>query len=194
MRVTMSRIEIQQESPPLAPGEARTRWVVSAPPILFLSLFFMIPFLIVLLASFQYPGEFGGLAPLLGRGEDGVGGLTWENYQFFFSDTLFAEIFLKSFLVAALSTLLCLILAYPVAWLIARSPKGRRDLLILLAILPFASNFLIRVYAWMIILGPQQALARGVNGILATLGMERVSLLFSPFAVLVGMVYVHLPC
>ena len=178
----------------MAPGEARTRWVVSAPPILFLSLFFMIPFLIVLLASFQYPGEFGGLAPLLGRGEDGVGGLTWENYQFFFSDTLFAEIFLKSFLVAALSTLLCLILAYPVAWLIARSPKGRRDLLILLAILPFASNFLIRVYAWMIILGPQQALARGVNGILATLGMERVSLLFSPFAVLVGMVYVHLPC
>jgi spermidine/putrescine transport system permease protein len=174
-------------------GDRKTRWLVSAPPILFLSLFFLAPFLIVVLASFQYPGEFGGLAPLLDHGEGGDHGLTWENYRFFFSDTLFAEIFLKSFLVAVLSTLLCLLLAYPVAWLIARSPKGRRDLLVLLVILPFASNFLIRVYAWMIILGPQQALARGVNAVLAAFGLEPVSLLFSPFAVLVGMVYVHLP-
>ncbi len=189
----MSRTEAHPEPPALAPGEVRTRWIVSTPPILFLSLFFLAPFLIVLLASFQYPGEFGGLAPLLAQGDSPDHGLTWENYQFFFSDTLFAEIFLKSFLVAALSTLLCLVMAYPVAWLIARSPKGRRDLLVLLVILPFASNFLIRVYAWMIILGPQQALAQGVNWVLSALGQEPVNLLFSPFAVLVGMVYVHLP-
>jgi spermidine/putrescine transport system permease protein len=88
---------------------------------------------------------------------------------------------------------LCLLLAYPVAWLIAHSPRKYRDLLVLLAILPFASNFLIRVYAWMIILGPQAALAKAVNGVLGLIGLEPVSLLFSPFAVLVGMVYVHLP-
>ena len=170
----------------------RLRWLVGAPPTLFLLIFFLAPFLIIALASFQYPGEFGGLAPLTGQGE-GNHGLTLENYQFFFSDFIFTEIFLHSFLVAVLSTLFCLLLAYPVAWLIAHSPHRYRSLLVLLAILPFASNFLIRVYAWMIILGPQAALAQAVNGVLALIGLGPVSLLFSPFAVLVGMVYVHLP-
>ena len=81
---------------------------------------------------------------------------------------------MKSFGVAALTTLVCLVMAYPVALLIARSPKRHRDLMVLLCVLPFASNFLVRVYAWMIILGP-------------------FDLLFSRFAVIVGMVYVHLP-
>jgi len=85
------------------------------------------------------------------------------------------------------------VLAYPLAWLITRSPKKHRDVMLLLAVLPFASNFLIRVYAWMIILGPQAALSRGVNQMLAAIGMEPVTLLFSPVAVLIGMVYVHLP-
>lgn len=166
---------------------------MTAPPTLFLLIFFLAPAIIVVLASFQYPGEFGGLAPLLDPGTGGEHGLTLENYQFFFSDVLFAEIFLRSFGVAAASTLICLLLAYPVAWLIAQSPRRHRDLLVLLVILPFASNFLIRVYAWMIILGPEAALARAVNGVIGVFGLEPVSLLFSPFAVLVGMVYVHLP-
>jgi len=170
-----------------------TRWAISAPPTLFLLAFFLVPALIVVLASFQFPGEFGGLAPLTDPGDGREHGFTLENYQFFSSDFLFTEIFLRSFLVASAATLICLLMAYPVAWLIAKSPKQRRDFLVLLVILPFASNFLIRVYAWMIILGPQAALARLINGVLATFGLEPVSLLFSPFAVLVGMVYVHLP-
>ena len=68
-----------------------------------------------------------------------------------------------------------------------------RDLLLLLVILPFWSNFLIRVYAWMIILGPNAALATRVNGVLGWFGHEPVPLLFSSFAVLVCLVYVHLP-
>lgn len=171
----------------------RTRWLVVSPPTAFLLLFFLAPALMVALASLQYPGEFGGLAPLRNPGDGREHGLTLENYQFFFSDFLFAELFLKSLLVAALSTVLCLLLAYPVAWLIAQSPRRHRDLLVLLVILPFASNFLIRVYAWMIILGPQQAVAQAVNAGLAQFGLGPVNLLFSPFAVLVGMVYVHLP-
>lgn len=170
-----------------------TRWATTAPPTLFLVVFFLAPALIVVLASFQFPGEFGGLAPVAAPDGGGAGGLTLENYAFFFSDVLFTELFIRSFLVAGLSTLLCLLLGYPLAWLIALSPKRHRDLLILLAILPFASNFLVRVYAWMIILGPQQVLAQAVNGLLGALGLEPVSLLFSPFAVLIGMVYVHLP-
>ena len=151
-----------------------TRWLVSGPPLVFLVVFFVIPSLIMVLASVRHPGEFGALAPLFGAvpGEDA--GLTLENYRVFFSDAIYAQIFAKSFGVAFLTTLICLVLAYPVALLIARSPKRHRDLMVLLCVLPFASNFLVRVYAWMIILGP-------------------LDLLFSRFAVIVGMVYVHLP-
>ena len=189
----MSRIA---EPAPAIPGRSggwKARWLVSAPPTLFLLVFFLAPALIVVLASFQYPGEFGGLAPLFDPGDGREHGLTLENHAFFFSDLLFVEIVLRSFAMALASTLICLLMAYPVAWLIARSPKRRRDLLVLLVILPFASNFLIRVYAWMIILGPQAAVARLLNGLLGVFGLEPVSLLFSSFAVLVGMVYVHLP-
>jgi spermidine/putrescine transport system permease protein len=167
------------------------KWLVSGPPLLYLVVFFAAPTLIMVLASFRTPGEFGGLAPLVG--EDGRLDLTVESYGRFFTDAIYAAIFVKSFWYALATTLLCLALAYPLAALIAGSPKKHRDLLLLLVILPFWSNFLIRVYAWMIILGPQAALARGVNGILAAFGHEPVPLLFSSFAVLVCLVYVHLP-
>jgi spermidine/putrescine transport system permease protein len=106
---------------------------------------------------------------------------------------VYAEIFLKSFGIAMAATLICLVMAYPLALLIARSEKRYRNLLVLLVVLPFASNFLIRIYAWMIILGPESGFSHFVNAILGALGIPPVTLLFSPFAVLVGMVYVHLP-
>jgi spermidine/putrescine transport system permease protein len=155
-------------------GGRLTQLVVSAPPFLFLLVFFLIPSLIMVVASIRYPGEFGGLAPLVARAPGEEAGLTLENYGYFFGDWIYAQIFAKSFGVAGLTTLVCLLMAYPVALLIARSPKRYRDLMVLLCVLPFASNFLVRVYAWMIILGP-------------------FDLLFSRFAVIVGMVYVHLP-
>ncbi|MFA7270282.1 MAG: ABC transporter permease [Sterolibacterium sp.] len=156
----------------LNPGNL-ARWAVTLPPSLFLVVFFLLPALIVVAASLREPGEFGGLAPLF------VGGafthaLTLDSYRFFFGDTIYLEIFVKSFFIALLTTLICIALAYPLAWLIARSPKRRRDLLVLLVILPFASNLLIRVYAWILLLGP-------------------LNLLYTPVAVVAGMVYVHLP-
>jgi spermidine/putrescine transport system permease protein len=166
------------------------KWLVSGPPLLYLLIFFAIPTLIMVLASFRTPGEFGGLAPLV---EDGRVDLNLESYARFFSESIYAQIFLKSLWYALLTTLFSLALAYPLAALIAKSPKRYRDLLLLLVILPFWSNFLIRVYAWMIILGPNAALARMVNGALALLGREPVPLLFSSFAVLVSLVYVSLP-
>ena len=154
-------------------------------------MFFAAPTLIMVLASFRTPGDFGGLAPLV----DAAGklDLNLESYARFFTESVYAEIFLKSVGYALATTLFCLALAYPLAVLIARAGKQYRNLLLLLVILPFWSNFLIRVYAWMIILGPQAALARGVNGVLAAFGHEPVPLLFSSFAVLVCLVYVHLP-
>jgi spermidine/putrescine transport system permease protein len=177
---------------PRSPGASSRlgRWLVSGPPVLYLLLFFAIPSLIMVLASFRSPGEFGGLAPLF---EGGKIDLNLDSYVRFFTDAVYAQIFLKSVWYALFTTLFCLALAYPLAALVAKSPQRYRDLLLLLVILPFWSNFLIRVYAWMIILGPNAALARTVNGVLAWFGHEPVPLLFSSFAVLVCLVYVHLP-
>ena len=155
-------------------GSRSTRWLVSAPPTFYLLVFFLAPSLIMIGASFRHPGELGGLAPLAGTAAHGDHGLTLEAYAFLFGDWIYLWICLKSFLIAAATTLLCLLLAYPLALLIAASPRKRRDLLVLLVILPFASNFLVRIYAWMIVLGP-------------------LELLYTQSAVLLGMVYVHLP-
>jgi spermidine/putrescine transport system permease protein len=165
----------------MARSDRLAKWVLSGPPYLFLLAFLCAPAFIIVLASLRHPGEFGGLAPLLPLSPlqkaarlTGESGLTPDNYRFFFSDWIFAEIFIKSLAVALLTTVLCLALAYPLALLIARRPKRQRDMMVLLVILPFASNFLIRIYAWIIILGP-------------------LNLLYSSSAVLIGMVYVHLP-
>jgi spermidine/putrescine transport system permease protein len=176
---------------PVRASGRREKWLVSGPPLLYLIVFFAIPTLIMLVASFRTPGEFGGLAPL--RDEMGRLDLNLESYARFFEEPVYFQVFVKSVWYALLTTLFCLLLGYPLAALIANSPKRYRDLLLLLVILPFWSNFLIRVYAWMIILGPNAALARVVNGVLATFGADPVPLLFSSFAVLVCLVYVHLP-
>ena len=159
-----------------APGTPRServvKWVVSLPPALFLVVFFLVPSLIMVLASFRLPGEFGGLMPL--RAADGSLDLSLDTYRVLFGDWIYGEILLKSLLVAGLTTALCLLLAYPLALLIALSPRRHRDFMVLLVVLPFAANFLIRIYAWILLLGP-------------------ANVLYSPFAVIIGMVYVHLP-
>jgi spermidine/putrescine transport system permease protein len=175
--------------------QALGKWLVSGPPLAYLVVFFAIPTFIMVVASFRYPGDFGGLAPLVYRDDDGAlqFDVTTENYTRFFSDLLYTQLFVKSFGYAALTTFLCLLIAYPLAMLIARSPRKQRDLLVLLVILPFWSNFLIRVYAWMIILGPSSVFVGALNRLFGLLGVAPVTLLYTPFAVVVGLVYVHLP-
>ena len=172
-------------------SDSLSRWLIGGPPLLYLLIFFAIPTLIMVLASFRVPGDYSGLAPLFD--EAGKSTLNIESYTRFASDFIYTSVFLKSLLYALTTTFCCLVMAYPLALLIARSPKKYRDLMVLLVILPFWSNFLIRVYAWMIILGPQSALTRGVNSVLSVFGIEPVTLLFSAFSVIVGLVYVHLP-
>jgi spermidine/putrescine transport system permease protein len=170
------------------------KWLVGGPPLAYLVIFFAIPVLIMVLASFRNPGEFGGLAPLINEESGSLQpDLTTENYRRFFSDFLYTRLFLKSIAYAGVTTFICLVIAYPLSMLIARSAKKHRDLLVLLVILPFWSNFLIRVYAWMIILGPQSVFVTTLNHIAGWFGLGPVSLLYTPFAVIVGLVYVHLP-
>lgn len=180
------------------------KWLISGPPLLYLILFFAIPSLIMAFAAFRFPGDYGGLLPLFGTDESGATTLlvnsdnwgdffTTENFKRFFEDPVYIELFIKSFWYAGITTLACLAMGYPLAWLIARSPKKFRAMLVLLVILPFWSNFLVRVYAWMIILGPQGYLAKAANGFLAIFGFGPVQILFSHFAVIIVLVYVHLP-
>ena len=181
------------------------KWLLSWPPLVYLLVFFLIPSLIMMFAAFRYPGDYGGLMPL--TSEDPATGklvvdvtlatlgeyLTLESFARLVDEPLYIELFIKSLWYATLTTLICIAMGYPLAWLIARSPKKFRDLLLLLVILPFWSNFLIRIYAWMILLGPQSALTKAVNLVVTAFGHEPVSLLFTPFAVIVCLVYVHLP-
>ncbi len=170
------------------------KWLIGGPPFAYLVVFFAIPVLIMVAASFRYPGEFGGLGPIFAEGESGLQlDLTTESYGRFFADFIYTALFLKSFAYATITTIVCLVIAYPLAMLIARSSKKHRDLLVLLVILPFWSNFLIRVYAWMIILGPQSVFVMALNHVLGLFGLGPVTLLYTPFAVIVGLVYVHLP-
>lgn len=181
------------------------KWLLSWPPLAYLVVFFLLPSLIMMFAAFRYPGDYGGLMPL--TSEDPATGklvvdvtlatlgdyLTLESFVRLVEEPLYIELFIKSLWYATLTTLICIAMGYPLAWLIARSPKKFRDLLLLLVILPFWSNFLIRIYAWMILLGPQSALSKAINLVVTAFGHEPVSLLFTPFAVIVCLVYVHLP-
>ncbi|WP_199225791.1 ABC transporter permease [Chromobacterium sp. Panama] len=170
------------------------KWALSWPPLVYLILFFLVPSLIMVVAAFRNPGDYGGLAPMYYL-EEGklVWDLTLDNFRRLVEEPLYIELFIKSAGYAGITTVVCLLMAYPLAWLIARSGKKYRDLMLLLVILPFWSNFLIRIYAWMIILGPQSAFTKMLNVVVTSLGFEPMRLLFTPFAVIVGLVYVHLP-
>jgi len=173
----------------------RHKWLIGGPPLLYLTVFFAIPTLIMVVASFRHAGPWGGIAPMLYY-DDATGwqlGLTLENYARIFADFLYARLFLRSLWYALVTTVLCLMIAYPLALLISRSHRRHRDLLVLLVILPFWSNFLIRIYAWIIILGPQSVFVGALNSALAFIGMEPVRVLYTPVAVVIGLVYVHLP-
>jgi spermidine/putrescine transport system permease protein len=173
------------------------RWgraLLSLTPALYLLVFFAVPSLMMLFASFRFPGEYGGLSPWYYIEDGSVTlDLTLENWQRLFESDIYLGLLLKSLAYALTTTLICLVMAYPLALMIARSNKRYRDLLLLLVILPFWSNFLVRIYAWMIIFSPQGALTAALNVVTSSLGLEPITLMFSSTAVITCLVYVHLP-
>ncbi|MDH5471489.1 MAG: ABC transporter permease [Gammaproteobacteria bacterium] len=168
--------------------------LLTLPPMGYLLIFFAIPTLIMLFASFRYTGEYGGLAPWYSI-ENGTLAfdLTLENWQRLFETDIYLRLFFKSIGYALVTTLLCILLGYPLALMIARSQKKHRDLLLLLVILPFWSNFLVRIYAWMIIFSPNGALTQMINSLRDLLGLAPISIMYSATAVITCLVYVHLP-
>ncbi|MBI5596500.1 MAG: ABC transporter permease [Elusimicrobia bacterium] len=106
-------------------------------------------------------------------------------------DPLYCSVFARSLALAGLNTILCAVLAYPIAYWIARAPRKKQGLLVLLVLIPFWTNVLVRLYAWMFILGR----AGPLNAMLQAAGLaqEPVEVLFTPGAVVLGLVYEHLP-
>ncbi|MDE0365281.1 MAG: ABC transporter permease subunit [Gammaproteobacteria bacterium] len=173
-----------------ARGEALWRRAVVGIPYFWLLVFFAIPFVIILRISFADP--IIGAPPFtpLYDAEEGIYA-TGDNYRFLAEDDLYWVSYLKSIRIALVSTLLCLLLGYPMAYGIARARSTTRNLLLLLVILPFWTSFLLRVYAWMGMLSNQGVINKALMGLGLTDGP--VQFLYTDFAVYLGIVYSYLP-
>jgi putrescine transport system permease protein len=170
------------------------RGLVIAVPLVWLLVFFLAPFVIDFKISFSETRlAMPPYAPLLERGPDGALGLHahLENYRFLLSDALYLSTYLYSLKVALISTLLCLLLGYPMAYGIARASPARRNLMLMLVVLPFWTSFLLRVYAWMGLLRSNGV----INNLLLGLGVidQPLQMMQTDFAVYVGIVYSYLP-
>ena len=163
-------------------------------PYVWLVLFFLIPFVIVLKIAFS-DSRIGmpPYEPLLRWVEEDVVNvqLNLANFAFLIRDSLYGKAYLTSISVAFVSTVLCLLIGYPMAYAIARASATRRNVLLLLVILPFWTSFLLRVYAWIGLLKNNGL----INNMLIALGIidQPIQMLQTSFAVYVGIVYSYLP-
>jgi spermidine/putrescine transport system permease protein len=154
-------------------------WALLGPGAFWLVAFFLIPILIMLVYSVMPRGIYGGVTP----------GFTLEHYARFF-DPLYLVVLKRTFFWSIACTIICLLLGYPVAYVIARSGRWR-NLLLFLVVLPFWTSFLVRTFA-MIFLMRDSGL---INTWLLELGVidQPLTILYTPFAVMAGLVYGFLP-
>jgi spermidine/putrescine transport system permease protein len=177
----------------------RVFWLFSLPPTFWLLIFFLLPLALIWMFSF---GEKRGIVDIAVTG-------TLANYLRAL-DPLYLQIFVKSFWIAGITTLVCLLIAFPVALAITFAPERWRAVLLLLVILPFWTNLLIRTYALIAVLRTKgymnyglEYLWDGGNWLLTVAGLgdlqllgerfQPLELLYNNFAVIFGLVYVHLP-
>ncbi|AOJ74213.1 spermidine/putrescine ABC transporter permease [Burkholderia ubonensis] len=169
------------------------RTAVVAGPFTWLVLFFLVPFVLVVKISFAELQL--GIPPYseLATYADGVVhiALNLSHYAFLLTDSLYFATYVNSVLVAAITTLLCLLIGYPMAYYIARSNPATRNILMMGVMLPFWTSFLIRVYAWIGILKNNGLL----NNFLMAIGVIHtpIELYRTNYAVYIGMVYSYLP-
>ncbi len=179
------------------PQAGPARWLVVIIPYLWLLLFFAAPFLIILKISLSdtaiamppYLPVFEG-PDMLG---DFVRQLDLENYSFLLEDPLYLQSYLSSLRIAAISTVLLLLIGYPIALAMARAPNSLRPTLVMLVILPFWTSFLIRVYAWIGILKPEGLLTVFLQALGLLSPDEQVQIYRTDIAVFIGIVYSYLP-
>jgi putrescine transport system permease protein len=169
------------------------RTLVIAAPFLWLVLFFAVPFVLVLKISFASAQLSVPPYTNLVEIKDGVVNFALQlgHYLFLMQDSLYVATYLSSLKMAAVSTVLCLLIGYPMAYYIARSNPATRNLLMMAVMLPFWTSFLIRVYAWIGILKDDGLL----NHFLIGIGLlnSPLRLYHSDAGVYIGMVYSYLP-
>ena len=170
---------------------SRRRWLLIAPPFLWLFIFFLLPLGVVAAISLtQADDTIPPYTSLFSYGPYGFEShASLANYRLLAHSD--ARAYGNSLALAALATVFCLLVGYPIAFAIARAPKAWRNPLLFFVMLPFWTSLLIRVYAWIAILQPTGLLNRA----LATLGLIDAPLLliYNSFAVLLGLVYAYLP-
>jgi spermidine/putrescine transport system permease protein len=165
--------------------------VLILPTWLVLGVFFLLPLALVFIISFAQRGAYGELKPVEDLWEYLCSGAFLANYIRSF-EPLYLGIYWRSCWIALLTTALCLVISYPVAYYIAMiAPARRKNLLLALVVIPFWTSFLIRTYAWMLILRTEGLINTALMG--AGLISEPLPLLYNEFAVLVGLVYGELP-
>lgn len=145
------------------------------PYVLWSAIFIVVPLLLIVFFSFT-------------NSIDGKFVFSFENFKRLF-EPIYFTVFIRSIWLAILSTISCLILGYPIAYIISKLPIKRRSILILLFILPMWMNFLLRTYAWMAILGIDGL----INTLLGYIGLGPVKILYTDGAILLGMIYNFLP-
>ena len=169
------------------------RSAVIGAPYLWMLLFFAIPFLIVLKISFaKLAIAMPPYTPILEYIDEALTlKLNLGNYTALFTDSQYIQAYLSSIKIAAISTFLALLVAYPIAYVIARLPPSTRNIAMMLVVLPSWTSFLIRVYAWIGILKNNGLL----NNLLMKVGIidEPLQILYTPMAAYIGIVYCYLP-
>lgn len=150
-----------------------------SPGLLWLLLFFALPLVIILVYSFMTNDALGRV----------VYQPTLDNYITIFTQSLYVNAYWRSIWTSVLTTVICLLVGYPLALFIARSPQQWRMPLLMLILIPFWTNFLVRIYAWQIILANNGI----INGFLEIIGVGRLPLLNNEGATLLGLVYGELP-
>jgi putrescine transport system permease protein len=163
-------------------------------PYLWLLLFFLTPFAIVFKISFADPlVAQPPFTPLFDWSDQATQWLlgTLDNYRFLLEDKLYWVSYLRSIKIAFISTLLCLLIGYPMAYAIARTQGSWRNILLLLIIIPFWTSFLLRIYAWMVMMGKHGL----INNLLLSSGLinEPLQLMYTDTAVYIGIVYTYVP-
>ena len=160
-------------------------------PLTFLLIFFLLPFLVVFKISVSEMDNV--VFKDLFVWADGVLQLKLKlgNYLFIALDDLYFQTYLSSLKFAAVTTLICLVIAYPFAYFMARSPADKRPALLMLVMLPFWTSFLLRVYAWKMLLADSGVF----NNVAMAMGLlsEPVKMMKTPFSLVLGMVYTYVP-
>ena len=170
------------------------RYFIVAIPYIWLLLFFLAPFVIVFKISLADPIiAQPPFTPFFNQGSDGGFSIytTFDYFLYLFQDSLYFVTYLNSVKLAFIATLFTLLIGYPIAYGIARSPQPTRNILLLLVVIPFWISFLLRVYSWMGILKTNGL----INGFLLWLGVidQPLELLYTDTAVYIGMDYSYLP-